>query len=75
MTRVLCPRCETNSFTPVGEPLEPGTSYPAWSRTDRDGDPDRPLGELLWVCSECGTREAMTNFATASLIEAAGGLN
>jgi hypothetical protein len=75
MTAQLCPRCEENYFTPIGEPRIPGTSYPAWSRADREGDPERTVDELLWVCDECGAEEAVVDAYCLAMIDADNGFN
>lgn len=55
---VLCPRCQTNSYTPYGDEWEPGDPlYAALSRTTR-GEDDDPI----YVCSACGQDEAMLEF-------------
>lgn len=53
---VLCPRCGENYYTPYGEKHEPGSPpFPALSRVDNK----------TYICSECGTDEAMRDFTGA----------
>lgn len=57
-TTVLCPRCEDNYYTPyevkrqVRDPLPP-----ALSRADNE----------TYICSDCGTEEAMRNWQNLPL--------
>ena len=60
---VLCPRCEKARYTPYkderGQPIKwrAGMPFPpALSRTDNK----------TLICSECGTAEAMRDFAGAA---------
>lgn len=52
-TSVLCPRCRAEEFTPYDAP---------WT----DGAPARPalsrLDNATYICSSCGTAEAMRDF-------------
>ena len=57
---ILCPRCEQRNFTPYGRSAVPQGSGisefaapPALSRTDN----------ASYICSECGTDEAMRDFS------------
>lgn len=59
MTFQLCPRCYHNRFTPYGEDMH----------RDEEGNPDGPPYPALsrvadiYICSECGTDEAMRDHA------------
>lgn len=53
MSEALCPRCETNTYTPYGEKWTTGSPmFPALSRVAK-----------TYICSECGTEEAMRDFS------------
>jgi hypothetical protein len=59
MTAVLCPRCRQNGYTPYGVergPTDPPP--PALSRLDNE----------TYICSACGTDEAMRDFTGAAPI-------
>lgn len=55
---VLCPRCQTNSFVPYGVVMSEPGDRPALSRTDNK----------TYICSACGTDEALLDWAGASLL-------
>jgi hypothetical protein len=56
---VLCPRCESNHYTPYGFDYQPGDPMPpALSRVDNE----------TYICSPCGTAEAMRDFIGAAPI-------
>ena len=51
---VTCPRCGANEYTPYGVKFEAGDPLPpALSRMDNE----------TYICSDCGTDEAMRDFA------------
>ncbi len=61
MSKVLCPRCRRSYYTPYGESPPSDyweAPYPALSRMDNK----------TYVCSECGQKEAMRDFAGAGPI-------
>lgn len=58
----LCPRCETQEYTPYhAPPPVPMTapSFPALSRTDNE----------TYICSDCGNHEAIMDFCRERLPE------
>lgn len=63
---VLCPRCGINYYTPTEKFTDPGTqpAPPALSRTTRDdkNGHDVPEKDRAYVCSSCGTHEALEQF-------------
>src|SRR5262245_60600689 len=50
-----CPRCGVDEFTPYGEPYRPGDPPP----------PAKSRVADIWICSACGTDEAMRDFGGA----------
>jgi hypothetical protein len=72
---VLCPRCRTNYFTPLGSPTRPGVLGPALSRTDRGDYGHKSLEERTFVCSDCGTEEALEVFAAITELGDSGAFN
>ena len=57
---VLCPRCGVGYYTPYGEPFDPTRGDPlppALSRMDNK----------TYICSRCGTDEAMREFYAAAV--------
>jgi hypothetical protein len=58
MSTVTCPRCKTREYTPMGDPFTNGDPLPpALSRTDNK----------TYICSGCGTDEAMLDWTGAEL--------
>jgi len=53
---LTCPRCEVNHFTPYGVPHNEDVPRPAMSRVAD-----------IYICSQCGTHEALLDFAGTPL--------
>lgn len=61
MTKVLCPACGENYYTPYGEKWKEGDPpMPALSRKDNK----------TYICNDCGTREAFEDFFGEEILSA-----